>query len=312
MSNVDRDRYLILAGTNKSGTTAIFRYLGDHPGVSVSRYKESRYFYKHSDDMDAGAIRRYRDQFLSHDENGTVFVEASPTYLHGGREVARRIKRVIPNCKLLFSLRNPTSRVVSYYRSSFGQPHVATYGVAFEEFVARAIDATHKSGAELDSIPFEDREFRQELTMSRYANFLREFMEEFASDQVRICFFDSLTTNAGYLMKEICKFVGIDPAFYDEYEFRVENQTRLHRHAGLRFVAGRTNYLLEPFLNRFPWVRRVARQMYDLVNVDQAADISVPVEAVSALDRFFAPANSQLAELMASYYPDQPLPDWVQ
>lgn len=311
MEDNKKAQYLVIAGTNKAGTTALFRYLGDHPEVSVSRYKESRFFYKHEIEAPDVALDLYRQQFLSDGHDAHVFVEASPTYLHGGRAVAGRIKRVIPDAKLLFSLRNPTARVISYFRSAFGQPHVATYGVAFEDFVARAIEAAEMDMADLDRVPLQDRAFRHELTMSRYAGFLHDYLEAFGVEQVRVHFFDSLTSDVGSLMADISRFAGIDPAFYEDYQYRVENQTRLHRHSGLRRLAGRTNYLLEPFLNRFPSVRRAARRLYDSVNVDQAAQVPIPPAAVSALEQYFAPANAELAELMASCYPDQPLPDWL-
>jgi hypothetical protein len=76
-------------------------------------------------------------------------------------------------------------------------------------------------------------------------------------------------------------------------------------------MASRANYALEPFLNRFPSVRRTVRRLYDAVNVDRAADIAVSRVAVGALERFFEPANAELAELMRSCYPGQPLPKWL-
>ena len=166
--------------------------------------------------------------------------------------------------------------------------------------------------AELDSVSPDDRAFRQELTMSRYAGFLRQFLDAFGADRIRVCFFDSLTTDVACLMRDLCGFAGIDPAFYDDYEFRVENQTRPHRHAGLRRLAGRMNYGLEPLLNRFPSIRRAARRVYDSVNVDRSAEIPIDRDAVAELERFFAPANAELAEIMASHYPGQPLSDWLK
>lgn len=312
MPNDDNDSYLIIAGTNKAGTTALFRYLSEHPEVACSRYKESRFFYRESLESPAEALVRYQQQFLGRGRNVRVCVEASPTYLHGGREVARRIRRVLPGSKLLFSLRNPTSRVISFYRSAVGQPHKVTYGVAFEEFVERAIAAAGVDDDVLESLPLQERAFRHELTMSRYAGFLRGFQEEFGVDQIRVQFFDSLRADVRKLMEDICAFVDIDPAFYADYEFGVENLTRLHRHAGLRRIAGRLNSGLEPFLNRFPVIRRLGRRVYDAVNVDRNAEIPIPEAAVAALDEFFAPANDELAALMASCYPEQPLPAWLQ
>lgn len=85
---------------------------------------------------------------------------------------------------------NPAARVISYYKSGYGQPHVATYGVGFGDFVTRAVAAAQVDDAELDSVSPDDRAFRQELTMSGYAGFPRQFLEAFGADRIRVCFFD--------------------------------------------------------------------------------------------------------------------------
>ena len=244
-------------------------------------------------------------------EGTRLCVEASPNYLHGGAEIARQIKDLLPGCKLLFSLRDPTARTISYYRSAFGQPHLATFGVGFDQFVSEGIEAAHVETTALDALTHQQREFRHQLTMSCYAGFLRAYIDAFGADRVRIQFFDSIRSDLGKLMRELSHYADIDPAFYTSYEFRVENQTRMHRHVGLRGLAARANYAIEPFLNQFPSVRRAARKLYDAVNVDQSAEIPISTPAVDDLNRFFAPANSDLTALMKAYYPDQPLPEWL-
>ena len=115
--------YLILAGTNKAGSTGVFRYLGDHPNVSVSRLKESGFIYKSldpaSENLDEVRVR-YRSQFLGSGRNISLFFEATPHYLRGGQEIAWRIFRILPEAKLMFILRSRTDRVVSSYRSRHG------------------------------------------------------------------------------------------------------------------------------------------------------------------------------------------------
>ena len=138
MSELTHDTHLIIAGTNKSGTTAVFRYLGDHPAVILSKFKESEFFLTPIENRKGDVRERYQSQFLGNDSEPKLFVEATPQYLHGGITIANRIGSVFPDAKILFVLRNPADRVISYFRSSHGQPKLPTYGVGFDLFVSEA------------------------------------------------------------------------------------------------------------------------------------------------------------------------------
>lgn len=315
MPSIETHRHLILAGTNKSGTTAVFRYLGDHPDVAVSRQKEARFFYKvaKADAIEPSKLREeYEAQFLTGSTGSdTLFVEASPQYLHGGQAIASRIKTILPDANLMFILRNPTERVVSYFRSSHGQPHVPTFGLSSEEFVKTAVSATTMDSSEIDKLSKRRRAFRQELRVCHYAEFLPAFIDEFGPDNVLVTFFDQLSASPYELMVEICEFSGIDSSVYQDYTFRVENRTRNHRNLTLRHIAGRLNSQLEPMLNRFPAVRRGARHLYDLVNVDNSRSVEFTSIARDELDKYFEPWNASLRTLMVKTYPGKELPDWL-
>ena len=310
MSELTHDTHLIIAGTNKSGTTAVFRYLGDHPAVILSKFKESEFFLTPIENRKGDVRERYQSQFLGNDSEPKLFVEATPQYLHGGITIANRIGSVFPDAKILFVLRNPADRVISYFRSSHGQPKLPTYGVGFDLFVSEAIRAMQVDDTEVDRLTDRERAFRQELRISRYAQFLPAFVEVFGADNVLITFFDQLQALPRALMNEICGFVGIDTHAYDDYVFTVENQTRIHRSTSLQSISGTLNARLEPILNRFPSLRRAARHMYDLVNVPQGRQIAIPDESKQHLEDFFVPWNAKLASWLAEVYPDKPFPGW--
>ena len=314
VENGKTSEYLILAGTNKSGTTAVFRYLGDHPSVSVSRQKESAFFYKIDDflGMEADELKKlYSSQFLNGGSDDQLYVEATPTYLHGGQKIASRVRKVVPNARLLFMLRNPTDRVVSYFRSAWGQPHVATYGLDSDQFVDEAIRASGDGNSDKLELSERQMAFRQELLVCKYAEFLPFFLQEFGADRIHVAFFDELVSSPDNLMDDICAFARIDPEYYSDYEFRVENRTRLHRNSNIRAIAASLNSGLEPFLNRYPAIRRGVRQMYDFVNVDEKKTIPFSAEAVRRLDKYFRPWNDRLYKLLIDSYPDKQLPRWL-
>jgi hypothetical protein len=166
--------------------------------------------------------------------------------------------------------------------------------------------------SDVGQLPYRQRAFRQELHISCYAKFLDAFVDVFGPGNVLITFFDDLSTSPGKLVNEICAFADIDPGHYDDFVFRVENQTRMHRSTSLQKISGALNSQLEPLLNRFPVLRRSARNLYDRINVRPSLDIAMPEESKQQLDEFFAPWNEQLASWMAATYPEKRLPGWLK
>jgi hypothetical protein len=310
MPGLTHDTNLIIAGTNKSGTTALFRYLGDHPDVILSKFKELQFFLKPVEDRAGDVTKDYHSQFLSSDSQPKLYVEATPMYLHGGNVTATRIASVLPNAKMLFVLRNPADRVISYFRSSYGQEKLPTYGIEFDQFVREGVRAMQVDNSEVDRLSYRERAFRQELRISCYVQFLQPYVDVFGPDRVLVTFFDQLLASPQVLMAEVCAFSEIDPHVFDDYVFTVENQTRIHRSASLRDLSGTLNSRLEPLLNRFPSVRRAARSVYDLANVQRGRDIDLPEESRQQLEEFFAPWNAKFASWLAEAYPDKPFPDW--
>jgi hypothetical protein len=310
MPGLNEHRHLIIAGTNKSGTTSVFRYLGDHPGVLLSKFKESGFFLTPLEERPGNVLDTYRTEFIGEKSSPRLFVEATPQYLHCGAAVAPRIASVLPDARILFLLRNPADRIISYYRSSYGQDDLPTYGIDFDQFVDEAISAMQVDEQNVAELPYRQRAFRQEIRISRYVDFLPYYTDAFGAQNVCVSFFDSLTSDPRQLMKNVCEFIGIESAVYDEFNFRVENRTRLHRSAMLRKVSGTLNAQLEPLLNWLPSLRRAARGVYDFVNVQRDSDSLISESGRQKLEDFCAPWNAELSDWLTTNYPNQPLPPW--
>ena len=119
MKNVGDYNYLIVGGTTKAATTSLFTYLSDHPAVCAATYKETRFFL--SDDYPLPSKYRYKDNveeyhLLFSDSNGMQLrMESTPDYLYC-EKARERIAEFLPHAKLVFSLREPISRLISWYR----------------------------------------------------------------------------------------------------------------------------------------------------------------------------------------------------
>jgi len=100
----------IIIGAMKGGTSSLFHYLSQHPDVEVSREQETHYFAKNYH----RGLNYYRS-FFPLSKSNKITGESSPYYLFHP-SVPERIKKDVPNAKIIVLLRNPVDRAVSHYQ----------------------------------------------------------------------------------------------------------------------------------------------------------------------------------------------------
>ena len=104
----------IIAGVHKGGTTSLFGNFAKHSDVVMSCCKETNFF---SDDR---LYKKGLDFYLSHfhtskaADSGIMTGEGTPNYIRDPK-VPARIKQVLPDVKVIISLRNPVERFVSHF-----------------------------------------------------------------------------------------------------------------------------------------------------------------------------------------------------
>ena len=105
----------LIIGAMKSGTTALYYYLEQHPQVYMSPVKEPNFFCseENSDGDFATRLGAYQDLFR--DVSGEKAIgEASHCYLYEP-EAAARIQEYITDAKLIAVLRDPVDRAYSHF-----------------------------------------------------------------------------------------------------------------------------------------------------------------------------------------------------
>lgn len=137
----------LIIGAAKSGTSSLYRYLMEHPQVFMSPVKEPNFFALEGEQIDfsnpamaeqvlpklATDLDAYRTLFqdVQHEQ---AIGEASSWYLHSTRAPVR-IRRHIPEAKLIAILRNPAQRAYSGYRMNVrdGWEPCATFDDALQD-----------------------------------------------------------------------------------------------------------------------------------------------------------------------------------
>ena len=192
----------IIIGVQKAGTTSIYNYLKQHPQVYMSSVKETNFFERDWQDVRSQKGERPRgriDTFEKYTQlfNGVTHEiaigEASPNYLFHHQESAPRIKKYLPQVKLIAILRNPVERAYSDYlmhmRDAIGKP--------------RSLAEQVKSSPESSFT----------LLKGRYHNQLKHYFDEFGPDTVKVYLYHELCENAVKLMQDMYCFIGVDGTF---------------------------------------------------------------------------------------------------
>ncbi|MFO8148315.1 MAG: sulfotransferase domain-containing protein [Gillisia sp.] len=109
----------IIIGAAKCGTTTIANILNMHPRIVMAKPKEPNFFNPQ------GNFQKGRDWYYScfGIKNNTlnknvIYGEASTYYSMRTRypDVAKTIRRAVPDCKLIYIVRDPVERMISHWR----------------------------------------------------------------------------------------------------------------------------------------------------------------------------------------------------
>jgi hypothetical protein len=292
--------YAIMAGTNKSGSSSIFRYLSEHPDVCGSAVKETAFFLREY--TDGGAVDRAAyERYFSHCPQGRLRLEASPGYLAAGRAAAERIAAMLPAARVFFVLRHPVERLHSYYRFHREQLRLPA-DLSFERFVECSHAVARGEPLRLPGV--EERHFRA-LEHGRYATYLAEFMQPLGGSRPNVYYYEHLRDEPVRLMGELCEFLGIDGSRYAEHGFEKMNVTFPARFAFLHRIAIRVDRALERVLRQRPQVKSRLVQLYRRLNRKSDAAAPVAPGLRAELLAYYAESNAALETLCNRPIPDE-------
>jgi hypothetical protein len=217
--------YLIIGGTTKAGTSSLYFYLADHPQVCAANIKETRFFFN-SDHYAlparytlADGPDKYEAYFI-HCREREVRMEATPDYLYSP-ETALWIRETLPHPKLIFILRDPIQRMVSWYRFA-RQQRLLPASITFTDYVDRQLES------EATGVRSMEQPWRT-LEQGRYAHYLQPYLETYNEHSLLILQYEDLKKDPVGLLMQVARFAGIDPAFYESYSFQVHNKTQAMR-----------------------------------------------------------------------------------
>jgi Sulfotransferase domain len=288
----------------RSGTTSIFQYLIEHPDVCGSTKKETRYFEYVLYGTSQPPLERYSVNF-SHHHGESVVMEASPGYFTGGRALAAEIDRVLgEGCKIVVSLREPVSRLVSFYNFAISRMQLDA-DVSLPEYV----DLCRRSSSVRESHDGQSQLY-QGYYGSFYADVLAEWWDVFR-DRLDIVFFEDLQKDPRSFMIQLSKWISIDPTVYDRRSFEPQNAGLAFRRAGPHRVANWLNDRSESALRRHPQLKARLRRAYLAINADKPRTRAPDADLKRQLLEEFAPSNQAVRAILLEHGYTS-LPAWLQ
>jgi len=278
-----------IPGAPKAGTSSLQRWIADHPDAFGSKEKET-YFL-----VDPGTHMYVPDFHISHglstwekqfpipiNQNPKIIVESTPGYIYY-KTALDTIPDLPSEPKCLFVLREPGSQILSLYTYFRDNWDWIPAEMCFAGFLEAVRSGTHQfKGNELAC---------NALTYARYIDFLEPWADRLGPDRIMVTTFDELTTDAPALMRRIVAWLGLEPGFYDSYDFPRENETYAPKNRALQSLNVKIRHRL-PKGQAYD----LARGLYRRLNtVKRRAPANIDKELAVELGKEFIESNRRLA-----------------
>lgn len=237
---------LYIVGAPRTGTTFMYEYLGDHPGVFMPERKEPNFFCS---DLDSGSyldsvsfIRdeaRYLELFRDA-RPGQLTGEGSTWYLFSAA-AAHRIHEVRPDARIIIMLRDPVEMMYSLHgRRRFGGTETLGFADALEA------EDDRRRGLRLPPRPRNVKALIYR-DVAAYAEQVRRYFDQFGRDQVQVIIFDDFKADPAAAYRSTLEFLGLPP---------IARPSMSVVNAGTRRKSERFHRLLLT-----PWVIRMGRAL---------------------------------------------------
>ena len=207
-----------IVGAMKAGTTSLYEYLKNIPGIYMSTIKEPHYFSQSIISDSNHRLHPIRDkkEYLSFFENvkkEKIVGEASVSYLLDPL-APKLIHQIVPHARILISVRDPVERALSHYL-----PRVQArwkIGIFHQELQKEVNTKTDPYESSLG------------LQHGLYSENIKRYLDIFGKKQVKIIIFEELVKNTKGVLKEILGFLDLDTSL-THFKTKAHNPHRIAR-----------------------------------------------------------------------------------
>jgi hypothetical protein len=189
----------ILAGAQKSGTTALHYFLAKHPNITMGDQQEIHFF----DDEAMFVAQVDYEQLHKHYPllvPSTIAGDCTPSYIYH-EPASERIWNYNPKIKLLILLRNPVERAFAHWN--------------MQRFKGREpldfFDAVREEKRRIAGAPADQARRFAYVDRGFYAQQLERLFQFFPREQVKIVKFEEFREKQREILASIFSFLGLEP-----------------------------------------------------------------------------------------------------
>jgi hypothetical protein len=201
----------LIIGAKRAGTTSLYEYIVEHPGVVRSRLAKGSHYF---DVRFARGWNWYRSTFPMAIHRRAITGEASPYYLFHPL-APRRIAPALPHARLIAILRDPVDRAYSQYqferRSGFEE-------LPLEQALDREPERLAGEAERMVSEPgYESFAYRHHgyLARGRYAEQLERLYALVSPSRVLLLQSEMLLADPNAVLDRVWRFLGLPPHTLD-------------------------------------------------------------------------------------------------
>jgi hypothetical protein len=186
-----------VVGHSKSGTTALYRMLREHPQIYMPDVKEPRFFggLRAPPGLTLPSTLEEYAALFAAASPGQIAGEATPAYLRT-ETAASEIAAANPNARCIAILREPASFVHSFHLN------LRKHHLEPRKSLRDAIAAENEAG--------DGKPARRYSDLVRYVDQLRRFHAAFPEDQVLVLIYEEFRRDNETVLREVLRFLGVD------------------------------------------------------------------------------------------------------
>lgn len=298
--DISDKKFIIIAGVHKAATTSLYEYFIRHKDVCAGKKKEIHYFtaLRYGDKLDN--FEKYKHQF---DEclGKNFLIDASPSYLYGKKLIANKIKDDLHDVKIIFILREPVERFISFYTYL-----KAGFELDKNETLLNFIKKSYK----LKNLEEKNDYYYQAFRDGCYASYLDDWFDVYG-DSVKVIFFDDLKKDPQSIMKDLSDWIGLESSIYDDASiFTITNKTQASKYKSLFKIAAMINMNFESFWRKNKKFKRFMKSLYFKIN---GSDKKETIEKMDRklLNEYYDEHNRALYKLLKKHKYKN-LPSWLE
>lgn len=200
--------HFLIIGTSKAGKHSVLSYLNQHPDIMAGTKHNVGVYYFDST-FDLHSISWYKSHFPTKFSKFKIIGEASGTYLNHPL-APQRIKKTIPDTKLINFFRNPVDRAYSAYNHSFklGWDHL-TFDDSIKSEINRIelmSDSSENKINNIDTVNFLQFSY---LRHGHYADNLNNWFKIFPKTQFKHFSTEDLDEDYNEIMNSLFLFFNL-------------------------------------------------------------------------------------------------------